>query len=192
MIFLLLIPAAVGLGIGCGAFILLAIIPWQRYRALGTALWLAAFGISTSAIFWLEMVAIGLLSGRSIEHLVHFDEIYSHHPGLALASVLIASAIVATAAALSHGIVVRRIIFNLFRLYASAVACGVGILSSLFIVWIVAANTEIVQPWLSLAAALLALPPLLTVITYRYAKDFRGARPVRWNPVTTEEYTSVP
>jgi hypothetical protein len=192
MVFLLLIPAALGLGIGCGAFIFVDPHSVATSYALGSGLWLAVFGISISVIFWLEVVALGVLSSSNVPGLARADELYLHHSGLVLASAVVASALVATAAMLLHRIVTRRVTFALFRLYASAVACGVGMLSSFLITWIVAANTQFFPSWITFATTLPILPPLLTFIAYRHPNDFRGARPAQLNPVSLQEYTSMP
>ena len=117
------------------------------------------------------------------------------HSGSALqiclySAVVLVAIVGATAVTVIHAWITRRLTFFLFRLYASCVSAGVGLLSGYALAFAVNANSRFGPEWNMSSAALLCLfiSVTLALFVYRHASQFRADRPELMNPVSPEEY----
>jgi len=188
LLFLLLPPVVVFLAIGCGSFVVCALVPRLRRYALGVSLWFLVWAILSPGMLILNTVGLGILAQGHAHVIVPLNEFAWHHVKLiAVINALVAAA-VATSVAVMHGWLIRRLTFALFKVYLTAVSGGVGVLSSLLVALILLADS-VGSASSSLAFfAMLGVMLMLAAFCWRRAGEFRATRPERWQPVAAEEY----
>jgi hypothetical protein len=192
MLLLLPLPFIV---LGCFSFCCFANIAQTRRFALGSALWLAAFGgfLPAAAILAL-LLAVGTptLSEHLHSNLRSNFAAGPHRMAIITAAVIIVltSATGASAVAILHGIIVRRLTYSLFRLYVTAVACGVSIPFGLYWGSLLAYRLKLNDTSFAVVTYLWTLCCVIGMIwqTYSNAQDFRSHRPDTLNPIAPEEY----
>jgi hypothetical protein len=193
LFFVLLPPIVIFFTIGCVVFMLFSAIPAMRRFALGSALWLAAWGVMSPGIILVNALGLGVLSQiHAHENLPVNQPLLHHLKTVAVANAAVFSG-VATLITLCHGFLMRRITLALFRFYLSAMALGVGFLGCLLALLAV----DALRPNPSLASfvgsALLAgtVACMVTSVCYRHPTDFRSTRPTRLQPVSESEYATI-
>jgi hypothetical protein len=178
------------LAVGAVVFVLCAGVPWMRRFALSAALWCAVWGPCTIA--WMLFTAMaGFAAQYGMNHAggvdVHVGD-WMRGFGLGMFWLAMTStAAVATAAAWLHQVLVRRMTFVLFRLYATLVAAGIGSVWGWSAGFAMAAYNV---PY-RLAFWILTMIGLVTVFgwgAYRGANLLRGAAPERFTWVSREEF----
>ena len=194
MLFFALLPPVISfLTIGCVVFMAFSAIPALRRFALGSALWLAIWGVMSPGIILVNALGLGILSQiHAHENLPVNQPVLHHLKTVAVANAVVFSGI-ATLITLCHGFLIRRIMLALFRLYVTAVALGVGFLGCLLALLAV----DALRPNPSLASfmgsVLLAgtVACLVASVCYRHPADFRSTRPTKLQPVSESEYATI-
>jgi hypothetical protein len=178
---------------GCAAFLFCAAIPPLRRFALSSSLWCVAcvpclLVIFATVILWsagITALQKLLQSPFAISAGVHRS---SWTDWLFFSIAVIVALAGTTVITLIHGIIIRRLTLALFRLYATAVSFGVGILSCAFLslsfgehLWTLTFRAPTAFMSLLLASA-------LAYVCFRSAPHFRGSYPQRFPVVTYEEF----
>jgi len=188
LLFLLLPPVVVFLAIGCGSFVVCALVPQLRRYALGVSLWFLVWALLSPGVLLLNTVGLGILAQGHARVIVPLNDLAWHHVKLiALANIVFVAAI-ATGAAVAHGWMIRRVTFSLFKVYLTAVAGGVGLLVSFLVVLMLLVDS--IGGAISSLAFFVMLGVMLVLawFCWRRAEEFRTGRPERWQPVSVEEY----
>jgi hypothetical protein len=180
------------LAVGVAVFGIFVAIPGVRPYALSAALLCACWGPC--------IVALEMLAGLTIAA----QGLAAHHwgresipvPGMPVWSVyaalgLVGTLLLATAVAWLHQMLVGRMTFALFRIYATGVMAGMGSVAGLaWAVWL--AMLEGIPGRFAGALAGIAL---LTVgfgaLGGRFARSLRGRRPEALQWISTEEFDGI-
>ena len=193
LFFVLLPPVVIFLTVGCVVFMIFSAIPALRRFALGSALWLAAWGVMSPGIILINALGLGVLAQIHVHARLPLNQPVLHHLKIiAVANATIFSGI-ATLMTLCHGFLIRRITLALFRLYVTAVALGVGLLGCLLALLAI----DALRPNPSLPSfvgtVLLAgtVACLVASVCYRHPADFRSTRPTKLQPVSEPEYATI-
>jgi len=193
LFFVLLPPVILFLTIGCVVFMLFSAIPALRRLALGSALWLAAWGLMSPGIILINALGLGMLAQIHVHESVPINQPALHHlKTVAVANAAVFSGI-ATLITLCHGFLIRRTTLALFRLYLTAVALGVGFLGCLLAML----GVDALRPNPNLASlagsVLLAgtVACLVASVCYQHPADFRSTRPTKLQPVSKSEYATI-
>ena len=176
--------------IGAVAFLICATLPPTRRYALSAALWCAMWGPCSVVLVFiagLGLVGDGLLQKSGESPFLNMPRLVTAIGwGYLIVSVAIAS-IVATIAAILHQFVILRFTFFLFRLYAAAVAAGIGSVFGWSLGWWIMARAV---PYGALwwAIAMIGLIAIFGTATYRDARALRGKPPTQWTWISSEEF----
>lgn len=176
--------------LGSLVFVVCGTTPKLRRFALSAALWFAVWGPCVTV--W--MLFAGMIAFTADYSSQHMDLAGLHLPawksgfGLGLFWLAVVStAAVATAVAWVHQVVVRRMTFALFRIYAAVVSAGVGSVWGWALgIWI--ATLGIRFGWLIWLAAMGMLIAAFGYEGYRLARKLRGEAPERFAWVSREEF----
>jgi hypothetical protein len=178
--------------VGAAVYVICGLVPPLRKFALSAALWCAVWG--PCMVAWLTLT--GLILGA---HGVAMEAAKAKHIALpALPNLwtgygvfgLVAIVFVVTVVAWLHQIVVRRMTYALFRIYAGLVSTGVGsVWGWCLYLWLIA------NPgWGFLRAVLVCVPAMVLLCVgfgyagFRWARRLRGEPPTRFRFVTREEF----
>ena len=188
LLFLLLPPVVVFLAIGCGSFVVCTLAPPLRRYALGVSLWFLVWAVLSPGMLLLNTVGLGILAQGHARVIVPINDFAWHHAKLIAVANAVLLAVIATGVATVHGWMIRRVTFSLFKVYVTAVAGGVGLLTS-FLVALMLLVDSIGSAISSLVFfVMLGVMLLLAWFCWRRAEEFRGARPKRWQVVSVKEY----
>jgi hypothetical protein len=180
-------PLLLFLAAGCIAFFFCAVIAGLRRFALGAWVWFGSLGLLFPSAFFPNIVLVGMLTAKHFHaHVPLNHAALEHVKALALFNGLLVL-LFATAIAILHGFMVRRLPLALFRGYAAVVALG----AALAFAWIGCLYADVITGssvlGVSLGLVLLVLTAA-SVYAYRNAEHFRGVRPARLQPVSPFEY----
>ena len=180
------------LTVGAVAFVLCAAIPQLRRFSLGVALWLAAWG--PNVIAWLFFAGLVAVANGFVMESIHFHQPPPQLPakltGSLVGCLMIVSGVVfATVVVWLHQVVVDRMTFWLFRLYATVVCAGIGSVLGIAVgIWLNMAFYTFQHAALVAIVATVALPPTFGYLAFRHARELRGAPPTRFTWITPEEF----
>jgi hypothetical protein len=189
-LFALIVLAFLVIGsIAFAACVLLA--PTRRY-ALSTALWFAVWG--PFSVAWMTVAGLGLVAGGLA--MGNGDLQWADAPkvvaalgwGYVVVGALL-SALVATCAAWLHQVLIHRLTLALFRLYAAAVAGGIGcVLGGSLGLWSSAIGIIHLNWWWWILETLILTAGFGTV-AYKNARQLRGEAPARFTWISPEEFS---
>jgi hypothetical protein len=167
--------------------------PTRQY-ALSAAVWCAMWapcsvGVMTAA--GLGLVAMSFLtkagagpSFQSPKQLATFGW------GFLIFGVL-ATTVIATGAAWLHQMLVRRVTYALFRLYASVVSAGIGSVFGLCLGWWMMSKELMTNGWPLWSLSMLVLIAGFGTLAYRGARGLRGEAPKTFTWITPEEFAGL-
>jgi hypothetical protein len=99
--------------------------------------------------------------------------------------------IAATGAAWVHQVVVKRLTFALFRLYAAAVSAGIGSVFGWCLGWWILAKGLGVFGWLLWGVGMLVLVSGFAITAYKGARGLRGSAPKNFTWISAEEFAGL-
>jgi len=179
-----------------GSFVFLAcvLVPPTRRYALSAALWCAVWG--PCSVGWMVLAGLGLIAEAFITK--DGDMQQFHAPRLVAAfgwgylffGVAVTAA-VATGTAWLHQVLVRRLTFALFRLYATAVSAGMGSVFGWALGWwmmVKAVPSYRLSLW---GLGMTALIIVFGMAAYKGARALRGEAPTNFTWITPEEFTGL-
>ena len=179
------------LAIGAAVFVVCGLVPPLRRFGLSAALWCAAWG--PCMVAWilfggLALVASGFAMQAAHEGNLNLPSLPKDiSVGYIIAGVL-AAVFVASVLAWLHQVVIHRMTFALFRIYASVISAGVGSVWGWSLgLWL--ASEEGVPhriPLWCLGVVLLCAG--FGYAGYRWARQLRGSAPTEFGLVTREEF----
>jgi hypothetical protein len=195
-VLVLLIAVLIGafLSLGALVFVVCALIPPTRRFALSAALWCAVWGPCTAG--WMMLAGIGIVANAFMawdgdSGSFHAPKLIATFGWAYLMMAILTTALVATGTAWLHQKIVRRFTFALFRLYAAAVAAGIGGVAGLILAcWRQWAGTPPydVFGWI---AGILILAVGFGYMAYKHARHLRGKAPTNFTWISPEEYTGA-
>jgi hypothetical protein len=188
LLFLLLPPVVGFLAIGCGSFVVCALVPRLRRYALGVSLWFLVWALLSPGMLLLNTVGLGILAQGHAHVIVPLNEFAWHHVKLIAVANALVVAVIATGFALLHGWMIRRVTFALFKVYLTAVSGGVGLLFSSLAALLLLVDSVGSAISSLVFFVMLGVMLMLAAFCWRRAEEFREARPERWQPVAAEEY----
>jgi hypothetical protein len=177
--------------IGSVAFLACVLLPPTRRYALSTALWFAVWGPCSVAL--IVLAVLGLASGSLLMKAGNMQ--WTEAPkllaalgwGYVIVGALITT-VAATCAAWLHQVLMHRLTFALFRLYAMAVSAGIGSVLGWFLGWwMMAKGTGYIGLWWWIPAMLILTAGSGTA-AYKGARALRGKAPTRFTWISPEEF----
>jgi hypothetical protein len=193
MAILFAIIVFVFLGIGAFAFVLCVGVPRFRAGGLGAALWFATWG--PCVIAWLVFAGLVAVANSLVSESIRFHRppptLPAHLTGwLVFGMMLVANSLTATAIVWLHHLLVHRMTYALFRLYATVVVAGIGsVWADLATVcWV---SYDLPHPIVFWIAATFVLTVLAGALAYRHAGALRGRAPERYTWITAEEFNGA-
>jgi hypothetical protein len=187
-----IVPAIIFFFLVVGAVVFLACIliaPLRRF-ALSAALWCAMWGPSSIAFLLLA----GTAAIAEIFFTRNIDVSYWHAPKLLavlgwgyLTLSVLGTTVIATCAAWLHQVLLHRLTFALFRLYATVVCAGIGSVFGWCVSWALLAN-EINHTLPLSILGMLVLTVGFGTAAYRAARSLRGKPAMNFTWITAEEF----
>ncbi len=173
---------------GCAAFLICAFIPPLRRFALSASLWFVACGPCYIAVLVGTVLAE---KGADAIHSRMLHSLFSTQGNLALVCMAVVAMAGAAVMTLVHGWIIRRLTMDLFRLYLTGIAIGVGVLIALATGIALLINVSRLQTFTAFVyiVLLVAIPGSLGSFAYRSAAGFRGKRPEFLNPISANEFS---
>lgn len=187
IILLFAIIIFVFLFVGALVFVCCIVLPQAREHALSAALWCAVWG--PCLVTLLMLAGLGLIATATSDEHWHRQQL-EHLPSVLGPTYvilgLLGSAAIASGGAWLHQLVIHRMTFPLFRIYASVVSAGVGSIYGWSLgFWLSADLPGHLLPWL---AAMLLLCISFGYGGFRFARQLRGSPPENFTWVTPEEF----
>jgi len=179
------------LAVGALVFVACVALPPVRRIALSAALWCAMWG--PCLIVWMTLAGmVGIAAIVGADHGIRPIE-WQRGFGLGLGTVAILStAVVATVTAWLHQILIRRMTFALFRIYATLVSAGIGsVYGWALALWLGSRGMNVTPA----VASILVMALLIAAFGYlgfRLARQLRGKAPERFTWITPEEFDGTP
>ena len=99
--------------------------------------------------------------------------------------------IAATGAAWIHQVLIKRLTFGLFRLYATAVSGGIGSVFGSCLGWWIMVKGLGVCGWLLWGVGTLALVSGFAITAYKGARGLRGSPPKNFTWISEEEFAGT-
>jgi hypothetical protein len=174
--------------VGAVVFLIFLAFPFARRFALSAALWCAAWGPCLIAFQMLAglSIAADALAKRWTNTAVTLPPLPAWRIYALLA--LLGTAMTATVASWLHQMLIGRITFALFRLYATVVIAGIGgVFGMTLAIWLVTLD-GVPYRWPASLAAMVVLPLCFGFAGFRWARFLRGKRPKKMQWVTQEEF----
>jgi hypothetical protein len=179
----LLFAGVVFLFLLVGSIVFLACLllpPFRRY-ALSAALWCAMWGpcsIVLMLVAGVGLIATAFITKAGDGQTFHAPRLLSVFGWNYLIAAILVTVAVATASAWIHQVVVRRLPFALFRLYAAVVSAGIGSVFGWCLGWWMMAKSVSGHVSLLLwGICMLALIAGFGVAAYKGARGLRGRAP---------------
>jgi hypothetical protein len=178
--------------LGSLVFVLCTVLPQTRRFALSAALWCALWGPCSVGL--MVLAGLGIVTAAFVGRVGHLQSFHQSKLveafgwGYLVVGVIV-TFVVATGGAWLHQVLVRRITFVLFRLYATVV-CGVmGSVFGLCLGWwfLVKPLTGHVLPFWICVMVILILG--FGSAAYNGASGLRGEAPSNFTWITPEEFT---
>jgi hypothetical protein len=192
--FLLLGIIFVFLLLGSIVFLACLLIPRTRQYALSAALWCAMWGPCSVAL--MVIAGVGLITTAFVTKVggvqsLHAPRLISSFGWAYLIIGVLMTTIAATGAAWVHQVVVKRLTFALFRLYAAAVSAGIGSVFGWCIGWWIIAKGLGVYGWLLWGVGMLVLVSGFAIAAYKGARGLRGRAPKNFTWISAEEFAGL-
>jgi hypothetical protein len=171
--------------IGAIVFMVCATLPATRKYSLSAALWCAVWGPCIVGL--LTIAGLGLIADAIAKEHTHFLQLQhlpsAVGPAYAILGILI-TIVVASILTWFHQVLIHRLTFSLFRIYACVICAGIGsVWGWAFNFWLLAKG--------SFPLGLLTLPLLCLAFGYcgfRWARQLRGRSPKDFTWITPEEF----
>jgi hypothetical protein len=115
--------------LGSIVFLACLLIPRTRQYALSAALWCAMWGpcsVALMVVAWVGLITTAFMSKVGGVQSLHAPKLISSFGWAYLTIGVLMTTIAATGAALIHQVLMKRLTFALFRLYATAVSGGLA------------------------------------------------------------------
>ena len=177
--------------VGSLVFLACVLVPLTRRYALSAALWCAVWGpcsVGLMVLAGLGLVAEAFITKDRDAQSFHAPRLLSAFGWYYLTFGVVITAAVATAAAWLHQVLVRRITFALFRLYATAVSAGIGSVFGWCLSWWMM-EKEIPHYGLPLwGLGMAALIMGFGTAAYKGARALRGKAPTSFTWISPEEF----
>jgi hypothetical protein len=177
--------------LGSIVFLVCLLIPWTRQYALSAALWCAMWG--PCSVVLMVIAGVGLITTAFVTKLggqqsLHAPRLISSFGWAYLIIGVLMTTVVATSAAWVHQVLVKRLTFALFRLYAAAVSAGIGSVFGWCLGWWIMVKGLGVYGWLLWAVGMLALVEGFAIAAYKVARSLRGTAPKNFTWISEEEF----
>jgi hypothetical protein len=188
----LIVPAILFLFLVVGAVVFLVCIliaPLRRF-ALSAALWCAMWG--PCAVAFLLLAGTAVLAEASISnsgdmHIRHAPRLLAALGWGYLTLAVLAAIVIATCLAWLHQVLLHRLTFLLFRLYATVVCAGIGSVFGWCFAWTLLANEiDHTLPWSILGMVILTVG--FGTAAYKAARSLRGKPPESFTWISAEEF----
>jgi hypothetical protein len=180
--------------LGSIVFLVCLLIPWTRQYALSAALWCAMWG--PCSVVLMVIAGVGLITTAFVtklggEQSLHAPRLISSFGWAYLIIGVLMTTIVATGAAWVHQLLVKRLTFALFRLYAAAVSAGIGSVFGWCLGWWIMVRGLGVYGWLLWGVGMLALVAGFAITAYKVARSLRGTAPKNFTWISEEEFAGL-
>jgi hypothetical protein len=177
--------------LGSIVFLACLLIPPTRHCALGAALWCAMW--SPCSVALMVVAGVGLITTAFITKVggvqsLHAPRLISSFGWAYLIIGVLMTAIAATGAAWLHQVLMKRLTFALFRLYAAAVSGGIGSVFGWCLGWWILVKDLGVYGWLLWGGGMLVLVSGFAVVAYKGARGLRGTAPKNFTWISEEEF----
>jgi hypothetical protein len=177
--------------LGSLVFLGCVLVPPTRRYALSAAFWCAMWG--PCSVAFMVLAGLGLVATAFITKAGGVQSF--HAPKLLAAfgwSYLILGALtttaVATSAAWLHQVLVRRLTFALFRLYASAISAGIGSVFGWCLGWWMMSKELMKSGWPLWVLGMFVSIAGFGTVAYKGARGLRGEAPNDFTWITPEEF----
>jgi hypothetical protein len=180
--------------LGSIVFLACLLISRTRHYALSAALWCALWGPCSVAL--MVIAGVGLITTAFITKVggvqsLHAPRLISSFGWAYLIIGVLMTAIAATGAAWLHQVLMKRLTFALFRLYAAAVSGGIGGVFGWCLGWWIMVKGLGVYGWLLWGVGMLVLVSGFAVIAYKGARGLRGTAPKNYTWISEEEFAGL-
>lgn len=177
--------------LGSIVFVLCIAIPVLRKYALSSALWCAAWG--PCLIVWMIVAGLGIVAGAlTVKHgrfpVFEMPQFQALLGWSYVAAAVCTTAIVATGLAWVHQMLIHRLMFMLFRLYATTVSAGIGSVFGWCLCWWLIARPAAPYALWFCPFALLVPVAVFGAEAYKKAHGLRGRAPTRFTWITADEF----
>ncbi len=175
--------------LGALVFLAFTTAPRLRPKALSAALWCAVWGPSIVAFEMLAGLSLAA-EGLAAEHWAASSGSLPQLPVWSSFAILtlIATILLATAAAWLHQAMINRMTFALFRIYATFVVAGIGSVFGLASSFWLGVYFFPHLIWLLLPFTLIVFTSAFGFAGFRGARSLRGERPTQFQWVTQAEF----
>jgi hypothetical protein len=187
-----IVPALLFLFLVVGAVVFLVCIliaPLRRF-ALSAALWCAMWGPCSAAFLLLAgtaFLAEASISTNGDMQIMHMPRLLAVLGWGYLTLAVLGTTVIATGVAWLHQVLVHRLTFLLFRLYATVVCAGIGSVFGWCIAWTLLENE--VNHTLPLSIlGMLVLTVSFGTAAYKAARSLRGKPAKTFTWITAEEF----
>jgi len=178
------------MAVGAVQFLVCVTIPSLRRYALSAALWWAVWGPCSIALMMLA--GLGVVAGISAKQSHYSSALQTlHFPrglgwGYLILGVL-GTAAFATVIAWLHQVMVRRLTFVLFRLYATVISAGIGSVFGWCFSWGILAE-DVRYGWVLGIAGMVVLMIGFGMVAYKKSRALRGNAPTTMTWLSAEEF----
>ena len=179
--------------LGALVFIACVLLPQARQHALSAALWCAIWGpclVAFIVVAGLGLVADLLLTkAGGLQWSSALPEVLSALGWGYLCFGLLASAAAATVSAWIHQVVIERLTFALFRLYAAGVSAGIGsVLGCSLAWWMMSQSVSGYMRLVFWTACTLTFAASFGAAAYKSARSLRGDAPTSFTWISPAEF----
>lgn len=180
--------------LGSLAFLGCVLVPPTRRYALSAALWCAMWApcsVVVMTVGGLGLAATTLMTkAGDVPSFQSPKQLAAFGWGFLIFGVL-ATTVVATGAAWLHQVLVRRVTYALFRLYASVVSAGVGGIFGLCLGWWMMSKEMMTNGWPLWGLGMLVLIVGFGTLAYKGGRSLRGEAPKTFTWITPEEFAGL-
>jgi len=180
--------------LGSIVFLACLLISRTRQYALSAALWCAMWGPCSVAL--IVIAGVGLITTAFVTKVggaqsLHAPSLISSFGWAYLIIEVLMTAIAATGAAWVHQVLIKRLTFALFRLYAAAVSGGIGSVFGWCLGWWIMVKGLGVYGWLLWGVGMLLLVSGFAITAYKGARGLRGTAPKNFTWISEDEFAGL-
>jgi hypothetical protein len=178
--------------LGSVVFLAFLLVPIIRKYALSAARWSAMWGpcaVALMTIAGIGLVAAAFLTKAGDVQTFHAPRLLSTFGWSYLIAGIVITTLVATASAWIHQVMVKRLTFALFRLYAAAVSAGIGSVFGWCLGWWMMSKELSGYVWLFMwGICMLTLISGFGAAAYKGARGLRGEAPEGFTWISPSEF----
>jgi len=178
--------------LGSLVFLACVLVPATRRYALRAAFWCAVWGPCSVALMVLPgvgLVATAFITKAGDAQSFHTPKLLTAFGWSYLILGVLITTAVATGAAWLHQVLVRRLTFALFRLYAAAVSAGIGSVFGWCLGWWMMSRELTKHGWPWWGLGMLVLVVGFGTAAYKGARSLRGEAPKDFTWISPAEFS---